>query len=88
MTNTFIQNQKSDPNWPNDKLTMIWARILKNEQTDDVMAELELNEDLRKFQLQKKEDPKDLLAGMSALKVNFGILIADNKKVAGVSRSG
>lgn len=51
-----------------------------------MMAELQLDEDLRKVQLHKKQDPEDLPGNMSALEVKFRIPLAAKKKDAVVLR--
>ena len=88
MMNKVIEEQDHDPDWPGGKFTRIWARIKADEKPDDTMAELELDEDLRKITLSRKKDPKDLLAEISAIEIKFGIKISAVKKAASILRAG
>ena len=67
MTNKMSQNQMLGHDWPGGRFTQSWAITIKGKQSYDTMANLELNDVLRKVGLQRKEDPKDVLAQMTAL---------------------
>ena len=50
------------------------------------MAEFELDEELRRITLSRKKDPKDLLAEILAVEIEFGIKIGAVKKAAIILR--
>lgn len=81
MMNKLIQNQKLSANWSScGKFTKIWAQITEDEQPDDTMAELELNDNLRRVVLSRRNNPYHLLAKTSDLKIKSEIPIAASKK--------
>ena len=88
MMNKIIQNQKADRDWSDGKFTQIWERIIKGEQPEYIMTNLELNDDLRGVRLSRKKEQKDSLAEMSTLEIKSGIPIIDSKNVAVVLCAG
>ena len=54
MMNKVMEEQAHDPDCPGGKFTRIWTRIKEDEKPDDTMAKFELDEDLRKIMLSRK----------------------------------
>ena len=69
-------------------LTNKWESILVDELPDDAVAEMEMEDDLRKLKLPKGKDPKELLADMAAIEVQYKYRMTDIRKVAVVLRAG
>jgi hypothetical protein len=83
-----MEEQAEDDNCPGGKFTKTWAQIQDNEKPNDTMVKMELDEDLRGIGLSKRKYLKLLLAKMSALKIKYGIPIADTKNCAVILRDG
>ena len=88
LTNKVMEEQAEDDNCPGGKFTKTWAQIQDNEKPNDTMVKMELDEDLRGIGLSKRKYLKLLLAKMSALKIKYGIPIADTKNCAVILRDG
>ena len=78
--NKVIKEQAHNKDWPGGKCTRICERTQEDETPGDDMAEFELDKELRRITLSSKKDPKDLLAGILAVEITFGIICTDKKK--------
>ena len=87
MMNKIIEEQANSTDWPGRKFTRLWEGIQLDEKPDDDAAEFELDEELRKITLLRKNDPKELLAKISAAEIKTGITCTDKKKMAVVLRA-
>ena len=66
----------------------MWAGILADEQPDDAVAEMAMEDDLRKLKLPNDKDPKDLEEHIAAIGVQYSTHMTDERKLAVVLRAG
>ena len=60
LMNKIMLEQIRDTKWPGGKFSDMWNAINEDEQPDDVVAEMSMEEDLKKLRLPKTKDPKTL----------------------------
>ena len=82
MMNKILLEQQSGAKWMDGKFSRMWAAILSDELPDDDVAEMEMEDDLRKLKLPKVKDSKDFLADMAAIEVWYKCKMTEIRKVA------
>ena len=58
------------------------SALLKEFEPEDTMAELEMEEALRRMKLTSKKDPRNLLNKLVAIKCRYSLELTDLKKKA------
>ena len=59
--NKVMLEQQYDVKWPSGIFMNMWESVLADELPDDAVAEMEVEDDLRKLKLPNNKDPKELL---------------------------
>jgi len=88
MMNKIMLEQTRDVEWPNGISTNMWNAILDDEKPEDAIAEMKMEDDLRKIDLPRDNDPKKLLAKMAAIQVQYSCIMTESRKAAVVLRAG
>ena len=88
MMNKVMSEQQHDSAWPNEFSTNIWEQVLADGFPDNDVAEMEMDDDLGKLKLPRDNDPKELLADMVAIEVQYKYHMTERKKAAAVSQAG
>ncbi len=84
----IMLEKKRDPDWPTGKHSEVYKKIKKRFVPDDEMAEMDMEDNLRKIKLQKTRDPKKLLDDIAAVEVQYGCMLAETKKAGVVICAG
>ena len=80
MMNKIMLEQQSDTKWPNWKFSKMMAAILADELPDNAVAEMKMEDDLRKLKLPKDKDPKELHTDMAAVEVQYKCKMTEIRK--------
>ncbi len=82
MINMIILEKKQDPNWSTGKHQVICEKIKACFALDDEVADMNVEEDLRKIKLSKIRNPKKLLDNIAAIKIQYGYVLPGTKKAS------
>ena len=82
MMNKIMLEQRKSSNWPTGIFSDMWAGILADEQPDNVVTEMAMEDNLRKFKLPKDKDPNELQENMAAVEIQYSTPIIDERKLA------
>ena len=88
MLNTISLEKKRDVDRPNEKFPVVYNKIKTRFAPDDDVAEMDMEDDIRKIKCAKQRDPKKILNGIAAVEVQYGCNLSDSKKAACVVRAG
>ena len=66
----------------------MWNAINEDEQPHDVVAEMSMEDDLRKLRLPRTKDPKTLRDTIAAIKVQYAPPLTEVRKKAVVLQAG
>ncbi len=77
-----------DLDWPIGKYPMLWEEVKNLLRLDDNVAMMNMDQDLCKFKLMNKKDPKILLDNIVMIKVQYGCELITRKKTVVFTRSG
>ena len=88
MINMIALECSHDVHWPSGKFPTVWTKIKERFGPDDDMAVMDMEDDLHKIKLHKKNDPKDLLDDIAAVEVRYRCTLLPDKKAAVVVRTG
>ena len=88
LLNKINCEKRRDKDWPSGKAHRVMSALLKEFGPEDTMAELEMEEALRRMKLTSKKDPRDLLNELAAIECRYSLELTDSKKKAVVLRLG
>ena len=77
----IMLEQQSDTKWPNEKFSKMWGAILADELLDNDVAEIEMEDNLRKLKFPKDKDPKELHADMVSTEVQYKCKMTEIRKL-------
>ncbi len=74
-------------NWPTGKAHHVMSVIVKEYESEDTMAEMEMEHALVKLKLGPKKDPNDLLNKFASFERQYSLEISESKKKAQILQS-
>jgi hypothetical protein len=74
--------KKADKLFPSGRVWKLWAELQGDFNSDDSIAETELELALSKLKLANKKNPQKLLEEIASCKVRYGVPVSDGKQVA------
>ena len=72
MLNMISLEKHQDTDWPSGKFTNIYKLTKERFAPDDDVAEMDMEDDLRKIKCARTRDPKKILDNIVAIKVQYG----------------
>ena len=88
MLNMISLEKKRDVDWPAGKFPVIYNKIKTRFAPDDDVAEMDMEDDLRRIKCAKQRDPKKILTDIAAVAVQYSCNLSDSKKAACGVRAG
>ena len=88
MLNMISLEKHQDTDWPSGKFTNIYKLTKERFAPDDDVAEMDMEDDLRKIKCARTCDPKKILDNSVAIKVQYGCVLSASKKTAIVVQAG
>jgi hypothetical protein len=77
---------RADKDWPPGKVQEVMTEFVKEYESEDTMAKMEMEKALAKVTFTRKKDPKDLMDKLPVVKRRYIINLSESKKNAKVFR--